>query len=110
MKKVHRYEVQGEILEIPLHWDEHSQKYVEDYAGFIQQPVFTPAGRPILLTIEDACPHADRVDDDPAGIDCGSCRYYDQLPGSLLGVCCHEAMRKCAENLKTGTREREETP
>ena len=34
------------------------------------------------------------VDDDPASIDCGSCRHYHQFPGSLLGVCNNEKRRK----------------
>ena len=34
------------------------------------------------------------VDDDPASIDCGSCRHYHQFPGSLLGVCDNEKRRK----------------
>ena len=33
------------------------------------------------------------VDDDPAGVDCGSCRHYRQFPGSLLGVCQNEKRR-----------------
>ena len=34
------------------------------------------------------------VDDDPAGVDCGSCRHYHQFPGSLLGVCQNEKLQK----------------
>ena len=30
-------------------------QYLEDYRSFIANPVFTPEGRPIMLTIEDAC-------------------------------------------------------
>ncbi|MGO5116203.1 hypothetical protein ACTQ33_14530 [Candidatus Avoscillospira sp. LCP25S3_F1] len=36
------------------------------------------------------------VDDDPASVDCGSCRHYHQFPGSLLGVCHNEKMRSGA--------------
>ena len=46
----------------------------------------------MLLTIEDACPHADLQ---PDGMeDCGSCNYYRQTPGTLLGVCGHPALRR----------------
>ena len=72
MKACNRYELDGEILEIPLRWDQRTQAYVEDYGDYIDQPAYTPAGRPILLTIEDACPHAD-MGDSPGGIDCGAC-------------------------------------
>ncbi len=94
MEKVNRYELNGEILEIPLRWDERTQSYVEDYEDYYDGPVYTPAGSPVLLTIEDACPEADMVDDDPASIDCGSRRHYHQFPGSLLGVCNNEKRRK----------------
>lgn len=93
MEKAKRYEIEGTILEIPVYWDERSQKYLEDYSGFIAHPVCTAEGRPILLTIEDACQYADPVDDEPTSIDCGSCRYYRQFPGTLLGVCGHESKR-----------------
>lgn len=93
MGKFNRYEFEGEVVEVPLLWDERSQTWQEDYKGFIENPVRTPAGCPILLTIEDACPHADMVDDDPLSIDCGSCRYYHQFPGSLLGICKNEKRR-----------------
>ena len=58
-----------------------------------QHPERTPAGCPILLTIEDACPHADMVDDGPLSIDCGSCSYFRQPAESVLGVCHNDKMR-----------------
>ena len=94
MEKVKRYEFEGEVIEVPIYWDDHLQREVEDYEDYYNGPVYTQAGRPVLLTIEDACPQAEMVDDDPASIDCGSCRHYHQFPGSLLGVCDHEKRRK----------------
>ena len=76
MEKTNRYNMEGVVLEIPLRWDEYSPKFVEDYSYFIKHPVCTPEGRPIFLTIEDACPYAEMVDDDPASIDCGSCIHF----------------------------------
>ena len=89
-------------MEIPLRWDERTQSYVEDYEDYYYGPVYTPAGSPVLLTIEDACPEADMVDDDPASIDCGSCRHYHQFPGSLLGVCNNEKRRKKRRARRSG--------
>lgn len=109
MERTRRYEIEGEMVEIPLRWDEHTQTYVEDYDSVIEYPIYTPSGRPILLTIEDACSHADMVDDDPAGIDCGSCRHYHQFPGSLLGMCRHEAMRRRAGSPERKSKERKGT-
>ena len=109
MGKTNRYELDGEVLEIPLRWDERTQSYVEDYEEYYDGPAYTPAGRPILLTIEDACPHAEMMDDDPAGIDCGSCHHYHQFPGSLLGVCTNDKRRvsRKGRGAATGTREEE---
>ena len=86
----------------PLRWDERTQSYVEDYEDYYDGPVYTPAGSPVLLTIEDACPEAEMVDDDPASIDCGSCRHYHQFPGSLLGVCNNEKRRKKRRARRSG--------
>lgn len=108
MEKVKRYEMEGTILEIPVYWDERSQKYLEDYSSLIEKPAYTREGRPILLTIEDACPHAAPVDHEPTSIDCGACRYYRQIPGSLLGVCKNEAMRSGAKPAPTDITGKEE--
>ena len=91
MGRVNRYEFQGEVIQVPVAWDEALGREAEDYEDYYAGPVYTPAGCPILLTIEDACPHAEPVD---GGVDCGSCRRYHQFPGSLLGVCDHEARRR----------------
>ena len=110
MKKVNRYEFAGEVLEVPVYWDDHLQREAESYEGYYGGPVYTPAGRPVLLTIEDACPCAEMVDDDPTGIDCGSCRHYHQFPGSLLGVCNNGKRRRkkgrsCRNTLTPETKE-----
>ena len=92
MKRTRRYKIDGEAVDIPLRWDERTQAYVEDCNSVIECPIYTPSGYPILLTIEDACPHADLQ---PDGMeDCGSCNYYRQTPGTLLGVCGHPALRR----------------
>ena len=94
MDHIWRYNIEGAVIELPLKFDERSQKYLEDYGDVIETPVYTPDGRPVFLTIEDACPHAEMVDDDPLSIDCGACKHYRQAPGTLLGVCHCEAMRR----------------
>lgn len=98
MEQYNRYEFEGEVIEVPVYWDDHLQREVEDYEDYYKQPGHTPSGRPVLLTFEDACPYADMVDDDPASVDCGSCRHYHQFPGSLLGVCRNEKCAPAADN------------
>ena len=96
MEQYNRYEFEGEVIEVPVYWDDHLQREVEDYEDYCKQPGHTPSGRPVLLTFEDACPYADMVDEDPSSVDCGSCLHYHQFPGSLLGVCHNEKMRSGA--------------
>ena len=102
MERTRRYKIDGEAVDIPLRWDERTQAYVEDCNSVIECPIYTPSGYPILLTIEDACPHSEMVDDDPASIDCGSCRHYHQFPSSLLGVCNNEKRRKKRRARRSG--------
>lgn len=61
------------------------------------------------MTIEDACPHAVMVDDDPASIDCGSCIYFRQPAESILGVCHNEKMRSGIEPQEKSSGAKEET-
>jgi len=110
MEQVKRYEFEDEVIEVPLRWDEGAQTYVEDYKSVIENPIYSPSGRPVLLTIEDACPYTDMADDDPDSIDCGSCRHYHQFHGSLLGVCRNEKRRSGVKPKRTKARaEKEDT-
>lgn len=112
MEKAKRYEIEGRILDIPVHWDERSQQYLEDYSSLIENPVYTPEGRPILLTIEDACRYSEPAEDEPRCIDCGSCVYFRQPRGSLLGVCHNEKTRSDAgpAQLETNVKKEEKKP
>ena len=92
MEKTRIYDVDGAILEIPLRYDELAQMYVEDYPDFTENPVYTPKGYPILFTGEDACQYGEPVDEGPC-IDCGSCRFYRQIPEAWIGVCGREERR-----------------
>lgn len=93
MEKTVRFEIEGTVIELPLKYNERSQKYLEDYRETIENPVRTREGRPILLTIEDACAYAEMADNEPTSVECSTCRYFRHTPGSLLGVCHNEKMR-----------------
>ena len=92
MKKTRRHIIEGAVLDIPLHYDERTGLEIEEYPDLMSNPVYTPAGERVLLTIEDACPDAELCEDGMR--DCGSCLYYRQAPGTLLGVCGHEKKRR----------------
>lgn len=104
-EQIRRYEVLGETVGIPLCWNQHTPTYVEDYNKVIEPSLHTPSGRPILLTLADACPCTGMGDDGPASIDCGSCPHNHQFPGSLLGACENEKRRSPGKARETGNEE-----
>ena len=93
MEKTKKYDVEGTTLTIPLRYDADSGRYMEVYPDFIENPIYTPEGRPIMLTLEDACAFGEKKGANEALSDCGSCRFYRQLPNTLIGVCGHEKKR-----------------
>ena len=96
MERKRRHNIEGAILEVPLVYDRQTDQFIEEYSDLIEEPVYTPAGERVLLTIEDACPYGQQ---NPDGMgDCGSCVYYRQAPGTLLGVCGNQNMRMRPEN------------
>ena len=92
MAEIRRYEVEGAVLELTLRYDERTKMFLEEYPDLMEHPVYTPEGERVMLTIEDACPDAKLRADGMR--DCGSCLYYRQAPGTLLGVCGHEKRRR----------------
>lgn len=83
--------IEGAEIKVTLKYDRMSRKFIERYPDLLKYPVYTPSGKRIMLSIEDACSYANLK----SGIykDCGSCRYYQQKKDTLLGVCNHEKMR-----------------
>lgn len=90
--RIKTVEVEGAVLELPYVWHEDCSRYLPEYPDLAETPAYTPEGYRVMLTFEDACPHADLL----PGIDrdCGSCRHYRQAEDSLLGVCHCEALRR----------------
>ncbi len=98
MEQVRRYVIEGVTLDIPLRYDERSGLYIEEYPDFIESPVWTSEGHPVMFAGEDACIHAEEAE--PGGCpDCGSCRYY-RMAGehTWIGVCSHTAQRQNTSN------------
>ena len=74
-----RFFIEGLTLDLPLRRDGVTGQAIPDYGPVIDHPPCTPEGRPILLTIEDACPQADLEE---GGVDCGACRHFRPVPGA----------------------------
>ncbi len=92
--KIRKYEIEGLILGIPLHYDELSGMYIEDYTEYIENTVRSPEGFPVLFAGEDACPYAEGAT--PGGCpDCGSCRFYRRAgEHTWIGICKNPKNRK----------------
>lgn len=109
MGKTVHYSIEGAEFDVPTYYDEMTQRELELLPDFLETPIYTPSGERVMLTIEDACENAEPAGAEPSCIDCGSCRYYRQVPGTLLGVCGHKTMRKNVNSPETGSGEEEET-
>lgn len=99
--------IEGAEIKITLKYDRMSRKFIERYPDLLKYPVYTPSGKRIMLSIEDARSYADLK----PGIykDCGSCRHYQQKKGTLLGVCSHEKMRSGSIKQMNTSASKEET-
>lgn len=89
LTRYRRVNVEGARLLVGEWWDARTRSWLPCYPDLIAHPRHTPAGRRVLLCIEDACAQARPARDDGSCVDCGECRHYRQLPGALLGTCGH---------------------
>jgi CheY-like chemotaxis protein len=101
--------IEGTEIKVIWKYNRMARKFIEHYPDLIENPIYTPKGERIMLAIEDACPHAVMVDDDPASVDCGSCVYFRQPSGSILGVCHNEKMRCVSAKQRNTSSNKEET-
>lgn len=90
LTRYRRQNVEGARLLVGERWDACSQLWLPCYPDLIAHPRHTPAGRRVLLCLEDACAHA-ALDDSGCRDcrDCSSCRHYRRQPQGLLGTCGH---------------------
>lgn len=78
LTRYRRQNVEGARLLVGERWDARSQLWLPCYPDLIAHPRHTPAGRRVLLCLEDACAHA-ALDDSG----------YRLQPRGLLGTCGH---------------------
>lgn len=96
LTRYRRVNVEGARLLLGQWWDVRTRSWLPLYPDLIAQPRHTPAGRRVLLCLEDACAHA--ALDDSGYRECGSCRYFQPVADSLLGVCHNDDVRRSAEH------------
>lgn len=87
LTRYRRVNVEGARLLVGQWWDVRTWSWLPLYPDLIAHPRHTPAGRRVLLCIEDACAQA--ALDDSGCRDCSSCRHYRLQPRGLLGTCGH---------------------
>ena len=90
LTRYRRVNVERARLLLGQWWDVRTRSWLPLYPDLIAHPRHTPAGRRVLLCIEDACAHA-ALDDSSCRDcrDCSSCRHYRRQPQGLLGTCGH---------------------
>ena len=90
MNETRVYMLDGMKLCVPLRFDIHFGKTIEDYREWIENEVYTPAGHRIMFSGTDACSFAEEAT--PGGCpDCGSCRFYKRAgEHTRIGACMHE--------------------
>lgn len=71
LTRYRRVNVEGARLLLGQWWDVRSQRWLPLYPDLIAHPRHTPAGRRVLLCLEDACAHA--ALDDSSCRDCRDC-------------------------------------
>ncbi len=94
MRETRTYEIDGLIIEIPIHFDVQANLYIEDYPDFIENPTFTPNGHRVFFSGTDACTFAEEAG---AGgcPDCGSCKHFRRAgEHTWFGICIHERRRE----------------
>lgn len=84
--------VDDDALEIRFRYDELCGVWLGDYPYFIEEPRFTPGGRPWRNACYTECPYAAPHPHD----DCSSCPHFTrEQPNDRIGVCFHDALQKC---------------
>ncbi len=63
-RQIHRYELDGLLLEIPAYYDEKTDCYIEEYPDFENCPQWTPKGHMLRLTLDNTCPYAVAIDNE----------------------------------------------
>lgn len=71
LTRYRRVTVEGARLLLGQWWDARSRCWLPLYPDLIAHPRHTPAGRRVLLCIEDACAQARPARDDGFCVDCG---------------------------------------
>lgn len=89
-KRVRHYEFEGAVFDIPLHYDERADMYIEEYRNFYENPVWTKDGYPIMGSVEEACAFGEWNEPERCNT-CGECLFFRQIsPHALIGVCRQE--------------------
>ncbi len=88
------YEIDGMMIEIPIHFDERAKIIIEDYPDFIEAPLWTPRGYRVLFSGTDACYFAQELTSGGCP-DCGSCKYFQRAAeNTWFGYCKNKNMMK----------------
>ena len=82
-KEVRTFHLDGDVVEVPIVFDEDIGKYIHDYPDFKIHPRLTRSGRRWVNVTYSECPYADKQYGD-----CGSCDFFlCEKAGDQIGIC-----------------------
>lgn len=81
--------VDGDTIDIRYRYDEMCGLWLGDYPYFVEEPRYTPNGRPWKNFIYNECPYAEHP-----GKECTLCPHFKrEKPNDRIGVCFNDALR-----------------
>lgn len=92
--KLKTFSLDGDTIEVRFRYDADCDVWHGDYPDFIENPRYTPNGRPWVDVTKDDCPHTTSEYGD-----CGGCEYlHKQDDADLLGVCMNDKLKTIIRN------------
>ena len=98
--KLKTFSLDGDTIEVKFRYDANCDVWHGDYPDFIENPRYTPTGRPWVDVTRDDCPYTTSEYGD-----CGGCLHLcKQDEADLLGVCMNDKLRTIIGNKEANTK------
>ncbi len=92
--KLKTFSLDGDIIEVKFRLDAECDVWHGDYPDFIENPRYTPGGRPWINVTKDDCEYSTSEYGD-----CGGCEHLmKQDESDLIGVCMSNKMKTLIKN------------
>lgn len=90
--KIRTITVDDDSIEIRYRYDEMCGVWLGDYPYFVEEPRWTPSGKPWVNAHNNDCLY-----EEYSGRECADCPYFKrEKPNDRIGVCFYEVKQKKA--------------